>query len=1067
MRKYYLLLPLLLASVVMWAAPVSREAAQQRASEFLSARHPQHARRAIRAASNPSALKPASQEAYYHVFNIGEGDGFVIVSGDDRTVPIIGYTDSGTFNEQTLPVNVRAWLNDYADQLRWLEAHPSCTNEGDERRAPRRVMAKNVIMPLLSTLWDQYEPYNLLCPLFLNTTERCLSGCVATAMAQVMYYHQWPDATTSDIPAYNCRTNWGGYGRMAVTGIPANTALEWDKMHTTYSEGATDLSVPANQSVATLVAACGVSVEMDYRDAVNGGSSANSAAMVSALKNYFDYAATTRFVSRSDYTYDDWTDVIYQELEASRPVLYSGQSSGGGHAFVVDGFDGEGYFHVNWGWGGAHNGYFLLSVLNPGGNDGAGASNSNDGYSFDQDAIIGVKKNEGEPAPVVITAPMRGAIGSVSLTGGTATITSSYYSTYAETVDMDFGIGYVNTDGSFTPVATSWFASLPTDYGHPSQSFTVSGLPDGTYHIVPICKVRANAEWLSYLNPAREYVRCVVSGGTVTELTHVRPTATLAVVGFTPPASATTGQTLSVGATISNTGSSEYYGLVYLFASTTADKGTYKARGGITVQTGKSTTTAFEFSLPAEGTYTLWVATDENGQNVIGQTTLTVTEAGETTDNIDLAIAPPVISSLSTDGTKILSNQVTVTWTLTNNSDKNYNGQVNFYLYTWVSGGANLSWLYPTLNVPAHSSTTWSQTYDLDYGGTYSFNVEYAKNGAMTDLEPFVYNQFTCTHGTSYCTADGQLVFIEASPTMALPTSVTAVDLRGNSITTAVTGGNPNTIYFIDDEATIPTGATSNIVCNGEAEHIAITDGYDFGTPYTFVAHEITYTRTFQTGLSRSYSGWSTIVLPFDVSGVEVGFQGNYYPIDWFHSSSDEDKNFWIMQFDHENSGTVYFSHAAQFHAGRPYIIAVPGAEWGDDFDLTALPIRFKAADVTLSSEFASASIGDTYKMKGTIAAQELSNIYALNAEGTSFSHAATATVDAFRSYFATTATASSSCSALSIRTGDTPTAVLALRPGAEKVITNQSCYTLDGVRVPTPVRRGIYIRNGRKIVVQ
>ena len=559
----------------------------------------------------------------------------------------------------------------------------------------------------------------------------------------------------------------------------------------------------------------------------------------------------------------------------------------------------------------------------------------------------------------------------------------------------------------------------------------------------------------------------MVSGGTVTELTHVRPTATLAVVGFTPPASATTGQTLSVGATISNTGSSEYYGLVYLFASTTADKGTYKARGGITVQTGKSTTTAFEFSLTTEGTYTLWVTTDENGENVIGQTTLTVTAAAETTDNIDLVIAPPAITSLSTDGTKLLSNQVTVTWTLTNNSDKNYNGEVDFYIYDWVGSRANVSWYNPTLTIPAHGSATWSQTYDLDYGGTYSFNAEYAKNGAMTNLMPFVYDQYTCTHGTSYCAADGQLIFVEASATMALPASVTAVDLRGNSITTAVSGGNPNTIYFLDAEAAIPTGATSNIVRDGEAEHIAITDGYDFGTPYTFVAHEVAYTRTFQTGLSRSYSGWSTIVLPFDVSGVEVGFQGNYYPIDWFHSSSDEDKNFWIMQFDHENGGTVYFSHASQFAAGRPYIIAVPGAEWGDDFDLTALPIRFKASDVTLSSDFASASFGDTYKMKGTIAAQMLSNIYALNVEGTNFAHAATATVDAFRAYFATTAAASASCSALNIRTGDTPTDVLALRPRADQVLDNQSYYTLDGVRVQTPVRRGIYIRNGRKIVVR
>lgn len=1054
MQKHLLFLMMLLVSALAVAAPVTPEEAQQRARDFLTQRKPHNARRLLRQAKSALALKPVSAQSYYYVFNVGEADGFVIVSGDDRTEPILGYTDAGSFDEQTLPDNMKAWLQGYADELRWMEQHPDIAQaDASFQKAPRKTFAKSTILPLLTSEWNQDEPYNNSCPDFFSNG-KCVTGCVATAMAQVMYYHQWPAATTKQIDAYDCSTNFSNMGRVHVEAVPANTTLDWSHMTPTYSSSSTDEQKAA---VATLMAACGASVGMDYRNARNGGSSASAYYVAGALKDYFDYSATTTYVDRDNYLLEEWTELIYGELEASRPVLYGGQSSGGGHAFVLDGYDGEGKFHVNWGWGGSCNGYFLISVLNPKSSSGIGASSSSDGYSSGQEAIIGIKKNEGEAAAE--TAPMKGQLNSVS----DNTVYFSAWNNTGATNNFDIGVGYFKNDGTLEYIGGWEDIGLAYSQGYPSLNYSISGLADGSYTVVPICRLHGTEKWFSYVSRLT-YVQCEIVGGNVT-LTLVTPTApSVAVKDFILPNSPTAGMSMSLTANVENTGG-EYYGKLYLFASTNTNKGAYVASTGCTVPNGQTVPVEFFLTLSSTGTYNIWVATDENGSDVIGQTTMTLSGASGTTDNVNLTYTR-VITPLS--GSTILDTTVSVSWTITNPSDDNYQGNFTFFLWTWTGGHGDAQGPVHTISVPAHQSVTWTEVYsDLDTSTQYSFTAEYVKNGTRTNNNQDVYTLYTVTPAVSYYLADGTRSFVEPTATLNLPSEATAVDLRGNSVVTAVTGGNPNTLFVLDAQASAPTGITTNIIRDGVAQQLVITDGYDFAPPFDFTAAEVTYDRTFTTGYVSGGSGWTTITLPFNVTDVQVTFAGNDYPIDWFRSANDTDKNFWVMQFDHEDAGTVYFSHADNLVAARPYIIAVPGQEWGADADLTGLPLHFRAANVQISASLRAASMGSAFKMKGTFVEENVMGVYVLNNEGNRFQKN-NAAVEPFRAYFAPTTSTAGSTAAYRVRIDDTATAIRAIRPAdAQGASHDNAWYTLEGVRIAQPAHRGIYIHHGRKVVIQ
>ena len=279
----------------------------------------------------------------YYVFNM-EGGGYVIVSGDDRAEEILGYGE-GTLDMNKIPANMKWWLGMYKEQIEYLIENP---NVQVQKLSNSSTMLKaSTVSPLLTSQWDQMSPYWNQCPSYGGST--CLTGCVATAMAQVMYYWKYP-AELPALPAYTTNTR-----HISVAAL-SGTTVDWNSMTNTYSSSS---STAAKNAVATLMRYCGQSCEMDYDNYNNGGSGAYSDDQLAGMK-LFGYNSGATYVQRNNYTDAQWTAMMLEDLQAGRPILYGGDDGSAGHAFVVDGYDGTKY-HINWGWSGEDDGYFAIS----------------------------------------------------------------------------------------------------------------------------------------------------------------------------------------------------------------------------------------------------------------------------------------------------------------------------------------------------------------------------------------------------------------------------------------------------------------------------------------------------------------------------------------------------------------------------------------------------------------------------------------------------------------------------------------------------------------------------------
>ena len=323
--------------------------------------------------------RSAGTEEVFYIFST-EKDGFVIVSADDRLKPILGYSDTGSFKTENLPDNILNWFQFYANELKFISNNSSPTENRITLDPPvTRSSFPAAISPLLGSIaWNQSEPYNNLCPVV--GTERTVTGCVATAMAQIMMYHKYPDTGQGTI-SYSTRTR----------GIPlsanfANVTFKWNKMQPTYQ--ANDVSESAN-CVAELMYNCGLAVEMDYNIASVGGSGAYDHDVPIALIDYFKYDENMQVLRRDLFSYTEWLNYIKTELTESRPIYYTGQSDDGGHAFVADGYDNQDLVHINWGWGSSNNGYFEFTSLDP---ESHGIGGGSGGYSSQQYMIVGFQK---------------------------------------------------------------------------------------------------------------------------------------------------------------------------------------------------------------------------------------------------------------------------------------------------------------------------------------------------------------------------------------------------------------------------------------------------------------------------------------------------------------------------------------------------------------------------------------------------------------------------------------------------------------------------------------------------
>lgn len=415
------LLLAMMTTATAWAENVTSAEALRIAQNFMQNRKVTSSR--TRKAPGEMQLTPIRQMNGLYIFNVADDGGYVIVSNDDRTIPVLGYSDSGSIDPNNIPENMKAWLQGYTDEIARLNEQGYTSPPTSARKVQRRSLEH--ISPLLKTRWGQDQPFNNLCPEYENG-KKCATGCVATAMAQVMNYYKYPSSMDVDIPLYNCSNL-----NISMPILPT-IQFDWQNMKEDYSTGYTDDEA---QSVATLMQYCGQSVQMNYGPT----SEAKTFKVASALKNFFKYYHTTRYVSRSYYSYDNWLNLIYNELAQGRPVIYAGQSTGGGHTFVCDGYsyNNADMVHIVWGWDGFYDGYFVLSVLDPYSQEG-GDSPTSSAYNSGHEAIIGIQFEDGG---TVLDVPAK----TIDLTINDITVSNSTIA-LGESVDVAFSITNNSTD---------------------------------------------------------------------------------------------------------------------------------------------------------------------------------------------------------------------------------------------------------------------------------------------------------------------------------------------------------------------------------------------------------------------------------------------------------------------------------------------------------------------------------------------------------------------------------------------------------------------------------------------
>ena len=338
MKRLFFLFTITLAALcTVQAAQVNESEARQIADRFFGTKSARFAASASQAATR---LAYTAEAGRFYIYDRSAGCGFVIVAGDDRLPQVLGYSIDGTFSSNGIPLPMQDWMAEMNREIAFLQSHNNANAHHPVKRA-------NPIAPLMTTRWTQDWPYNLLCPTYTiggNVTERAVTGCVATAMAQIMNYYKWPAQGTGS-HTYDCNVN--DTDPTTLSADFSQSVYEWNLMLDDYSSESSEESCLA---VAKLMSDAGISINMNY----GSSSGASESAVMTAITDYFGYSGKRYLLQRDLYSASEWDQLLYDEISAGRPVLYCGytytQGSLGGHAFVFDGVDARGYFHVNWGW---------------------------------------------------------------------------------------------------------------------------------------------------------------------------------------------------------------------------------------------------------------------------------------------------------------------------------------------------------------------------------------------------------------------------------------------------------------------------------------------------------------------------------------------------------------------------------------------------------------------------------------------------------------------------------------------------------------------------------------------
>lgn len=670
-RTALLAVGLTLFQVLAWAGPRSFQQAQAIAERqaalqgiIMDQQQVSKARKQYQQNSSGSTETATS----YFVFDNGADKGFTIVSGDDELPEIVGYSAHGNSENLMKTEGCAAFLKAY-------QKFVAAFTQGDAKA--RKILAEqralktdgryqqSKIAPLLGDIaWDQLTPYNKLCPKYIGSSQSA-TGCVATAMAQVMMYYQYPKELKATIPAYTTTTN-----KLKIKAISKGKKYDWDNMLPTYTQGKYN-TTQAN-AVAKLMFHCGAAVQMDY------GESSGAWVLPEDMSTYFGYDADLlQEVYRSFYTLAEWKEILDRELEAKRPILYGGAASDeSGHQFVCDGSDGEGLYHINWGWSGYSDGYFDITLLDPAVR-GTGAGTSANGYNRNCSVIIGIAPDNGiKDEPLVkehsLYADTYEDYRKCTITKGERKNASEKFSLMVTPVFSNptynkfeglVALGIRKDDGSYTPITQSFklkFNAMDPEEGYELDfiNFNLNyAFPVGATVLYEIYSTDNGKNW-----DVCTYMENVVPF-------ELEATSTsLTLNGNKLSAELKSNEAIrlyrenSFDITIKNDSQREYLGLLKVYTSKTSTKPTFKegsssAEEYMCVPVGESTTRTITLNQTANEMY-VWV-TDRDGEILLDGVKFKVGQigAGESTgisqvtaqNNIRISSAAGVLTIVSAE----------------------------------------------------------------------------------------------------------------------------------------------------------------------------------------------------------------------------------------------------------------------------------------------------------------------------------------------------------------------------------------------------------------------------------
>lgn len=628
MRKHTLLLFLLLMAMPVLAENRSFRQAREIAEKHAAKNGAHIGLQSVKRAKVLNKQQSTTSSRGYYVFPHDGNCGYTIVSGDDRMPEIVGYSTTDTYSEENMPDGMKHLMQAY-------EAMATALANGDAKAerclAEKEALAADStyrqprVAPLLADIaWGQTEPYNNLCPMY-DGQRRTLNGCVPTAMAQLMMYYQYPQTLKSDIPAYQTSSY-----QLNMPSVAAGERYDWDNMLPQYS-GSAYTAAQAN-AVAKLMYHCGLSADADY-----GPSSTGALCTPNVLVKYWGYDPDViMFLDRENFSLREWTAILDAELQASRPVFYIGFSTtSGGHAFLCDGADGDGLYHINWGWS---NGYFDITVLNSDYSGAESATAPADGYNYNCGMIVGIMPDNGvADAPLIVTplltADKNDWVGCDLLTTERADANGSFrlsiaaeFGNYKKTAfDGYAGVGLKDESGIYLPLSTSkiYLEGMMEDGSYYSEPLIFEidySFPKGRTRIYQIYSTDGN----TWQQCGYSDILCYEFDATDTTLRMAEDTLSASLASVDEFVE---GYDASFNLTTSTTACREQNVMLYVYGGQTPDKPSEYAQSlYVNIPAKGHVTRRFALRPPSAGDLYVWVC-DEDGHELVSAQKFEVAES--------------------------------------------------------------------------------------------------------------------------------------------------------------------------------------------------------------------------------------------------------------------------------------------------------------------------------------------------------------------------------------------------------------------------------------------------------